>query len=229
MRVLKADIYLAFDMDGTLYDASDFAAEAFQIGVLKAGKVLNKSSIKPPDKEAVMKLVGCTTDEIYSSLFGTLSSEEQRVISDSCTESFAALISQGRGKLIAGVYETLEALYEEGFLLLTASNGRPEYVMAVLSRYNLKRLFAEPLLFCRGKLTDKGRILAAYKERMKDGDLLIMIGDRLTDRIAAKENGVPFIGCAFGHAGDREIRGERWIVNSFGEIPAAVKKICGEL
>jgi len=54
---------------------------------------------------------------------------------------------------------------------------------------------------------------------------LIMVGDRYTDLAAAKENGIPFIGCAFGHTGADEIEGEKYIVENFREIPEMLKKI----
>jgi phosphoglycolate phosphatase-like HAD superfamily hydrolase len=57
--------------------------------------------------------------------------------------------------------------------------------------------------------------------------MLIMVGDRASDRAAARENGVPFIGCAFGHAGDEEIAGERWIAPPVFRIPGSSGKSRG--
>ncbi len=55
--------------------------------------------------------------------------------------------------------------------------------------------------------------------------MFIMIGDRLSDLNAAKANETHFIGCAFGHAGDEEFKGEKYIVHSVNELENAIKQI----
>jgi len=106
-----------------------------------------------------------------------------------------------------------------------ASNGRPEYIDAVLASRSIGGFFTGPLV-CLGEcIADKAGIVAEYKKSVKAGSLLIMIGDRKSDLDAAASNDVPFIGCAFGHAGDDEIRGARWTVRSFHEIPTTVESI----
>jgi phosphoglycolate phosphatase-like HAD superfamily hydrolase len=52
-----------------------------------------------------------------------------------------------------------------------------------------------------------------------------MIGDRKSDIEAARDNGIPFIGCAFGHLGSTEIEHERWVARRFDEIPARIHDI----
>ena len=73
-------------------------------------------------------------------------------------------------------------------------------------------------------IKNKTDIIARYRD-LHPGRELIMIGDRYTDLAAAKENGIPFIGCAFGHAGADEIEGEKYIVDDFRDIPDMIKKI----
>jgi phosphoglycolate phosphatase-like HAD superfamily hydrolase len=56
------------------------------------------------------------------------------------------------------------------------------------------------------------------------GEFFIMIGDRASDRKAAEDNGIDFIGCSFGHGPD-ELSDTRWVAHSFNDIYGIVKEI----
>jgi kynureninase len=77
----------------------------------------------------------------------------------------------------------------------------------------------------RDNITDKTAIISYYLKNIPKKTRLIMIGDRYTDRIAASDNAIPFIGCSFGHAGVKEISGSKWIAEKFTDIPALIRKI----
>jgi len=217
--------YLAFDIDGTIYDATPIVADAFRNGIIRSGETLGKKDMLPPEKEAIINLLGTPADKIFNAFFPGLSREERSVVNNACNDSFVDLISGGGGRLIDGVYNVLENFYKDGCIILPASNGRREYVTTILKSCEIEKFFGAPMYFVEGDISDKSIILSLYKKRLSPHDILIMIGDRETDRKAALINNVPFIGCAFGHAGEDEIRGERWIAFSFREIPQIVNEI----
>jgi len=217
--------YLAFDIDGTIYDAAPIVADAFRNGVIRSGKALGRKDILPPEKEAIIGLLGTPTDKIFNTFFPGLSHEERSVVNDACNDSFVDLISDGGGRLMDGAYDVLENFHREGYVILPASNGRREYVATILKSCNIEKFFGVPMYFVGDNISEKRVILSLYKKRLLPEDILIMIGDREADRAAASVNNVPFIGCAFGHAGDSEIKGERWIAFSFREIPLLVNEI----
>ena len=221
----KKSTYIAFDMDGTIYDSAEIVVDAFREGIISASEKISRMDMAVPSHEEILRLVGLPAYEIYSRIFPQLSRRELDVVNNECNDSFVRIISAGGGALIDGAREVLEGFRHEGYKLLMASNGRREYIEAILNAHDIYSLFSGPLYFIGDDIPDKTDILALYLERLAGGDILIMVGDRESDRLAAIRNGVPFIGCAFGHVGDEEIRGERWIVQSFGEIPAAVKEI----
>ena len=217
--------YLAFDIDGTIYDAAPIVVDAFRNGIIRSGEALGRKDILPPEREAIINLLGTPTDEIFDTFFPRLSREERGVVNDACNDSFVDLISCGGGRLMDGAYDVLENLHRGGYVILPASNGRKEYVTTILKSCKIEKFFGAPMHFVEDGIRDKSEILPLYKKRLLPRDILIMIGDREADRIAASINNVPFIGCAFGHAGDNEIRGERWIAFSFSEIPRLVNEI----
>jgi phosphoglycolate phosphatase len=221
----KRKTYLAFDIDGTIYDAAPIVVDAFSSGIMRSSVMLGKTDMKPPEKDTILSLVGSPAEEIFSTFFPGLSPDELRVVGNACNDSFIDIISNGGGRLMEGAYEVLRDFHRDGYIILTASNGRREYVESILETNGIGIFFNSSLHFVEGDITDKRYILPLYKERLLPNDILIMIGDRESDRAAAYQNNVPFIGCAFGHAGDTEIQGERWIVHSFREIPQAVHEI----
>jgi phosphoglycolate phosphatase len=218
-------ISLAFDMDGTIYDSAAIVVEAFRDGIMEAAAKIGRADMPVPTRHQILSLVGLPAFEIYRRFFPQLEQGHLLAVSEACNASFVRLISAGGGGLMEGAGEVLRDFWRRGYRLLMASNGRREYIEAILKTHGIADYFDRPMHFVDEDIPDKSDILALYIRSFSPGELFIMVGDRESDRMAALNNGVPFIGCAFGHVGDAEIRGERWIVHSFGEIPAAVREI----
>ena len=217
--------YLAFDIDGTIYDCGDIIVNAFHEGIGQFMKEFPHYHLSVPEKESILSLVGMPTDLIFKRLFPDLKNSDYGLIEDHCTVSEIRLVRRGGGRIFEGAYETLEKLYDDKYKLLVASNGRRAYIEAILSTYRLTGFFKEPLIVVNEKnIKNKTDIIKYYNDNISRGEALIMIGDRGSDRIAAVENSIPFIGCSFGHAGGEEIDSP-WIAESFSDIPDLVKKI----
>jgi phosphoglycolate phosphatase-like HAD superfamily hydrolase len=134
----------------------------------------------------------------------------------------------GGGTLIEGVHKTLEKLFKEGYTIITASNGRLEYIEAILSATGISKYVSLPIITIDGIIKTKSGIVKYYKDNIANDHLLIMIGDRTSDRVAAADNGIPFIGCNFGHGGEGELAGTRWIAGAFEDVYDIIKKIEAE-
>ena len=225
---IERKVYLAFDVDGTIYDSESIVVEAFKSGIVDTARSLGRNDIPVPERHAIMGLVGMPTGSIFKTFFPMLNAEELTLLGNSCNAAFVRLIQSGGGNLIAGAYETLSALYEGGYILLPASNGRRAYVESIFESNKIDNFFANAPCYVEDDIYNKGIILSIYKKRLNDNDLMIMIGDRRADSEAARENGIPFIGCSFGYMGDSEVSREKWVVNSFYEIPAVVKELEGK-
>lgn len=223
--------YLAFDIDGTIFDAGNIVVEAFELGVKNYIKYTDNENIDIPKQSEIVKLLGLTMDNIFISLYPKLTKSERVCLIDYCTDAFVLLIKQKKGEIFDDVVEVVSALKKEGFYLVTASNGKREYVKAVLETYDLIDKFENIMFFPEETLEsglfleNKTDVVRAYLDNLVDDGNLIMIGDRYTDREAAENNNISFVGCAFGHVGSKEIEDCKWIINSFNEIPSVVDKI----
>ena len=217
--------YLAFDIDGTIYDCGDIIVDAFREGIGQFMKEYPHYHLSVPEKESILSLVGMPTDLIFKKLFPGLEDSVYGLIENHCTASESRLVREGGGRIFEGVYETLRKLHDDNYILLVASNGRRPYIDAILSTHRLAEFFKKPMVVVNDKtIKSKTDIIKHYKDNVSMDELLIMIGDRSSDRVAAIENSIPFIGCSFGHAGDSEIDSP-WIAESFPDIPDLVKKI----
>ncbi len=216
--------YLAFDIDGTIFDCSDFIVQAFQDGILRFEEQCS-NSIKVPSKERIVSVLGQPTDSIFQELFPGLTELETQRINDLCTISLTEMINNGGGSLFDDVYSMLEKFHREEYVLLIASNGRIEYIEAILKSNDLMKFFPEPIIAINGKVENKTDIVKYYRENVSKNNLIIMIGDRDSDRLAAGNNNIQFIGCVFGHADKTELEGAKWIAHEFGSIYKIVKEI----
>ncbi len=222
---MNKNIYLAMDIDGTIYDAGDILEESFSDGIescIKSGRV---PDLNFPSKEDIVKTLGLTLSEIFIQLFPSLEKDNRDELSSICTGNLVNMIRARRGLLIEGVEETVPELSESGYHMLVASNGVKSYVEAILETYDLRKFFSPPFVYPEGEIDDKTGVVEFYCSNLKDADLIIMVGDRFTDLEAARENNIPFIGCAFGHAGTAEMEGEKYIIHSFDELPAMVRRV----
>ncbi len=107
------------------------------------------------------------------------------------------------GRLFEGVVELLDTLNRSGFQLWICSNGSPEYISLALKSTKIEKYF-HGILSSRG-YEGKEQILS---EKMKDAvsENIILVGDRLSDLVAAQKNGFPFIGAFYGYGSIEEQR-----------------------
>ena len=224
MKVNEKSIFLAFDIDGTIYDAGDIIEESFRLGIESISEKWEGKTLHIPTREEITVTLGYPLNEITMMLSPYLEEHERNELSLIWTVNLVKMIKEKKGNLIEGVEETVKILNSMNYHMLVASNGARDYVEAILDTYNLKRFFSEPFIYSEGAVKNKTDIIDMYL-KLNPGIEIIMIGDRYTDLAAARENGVPVLGCAFGHAGADEIEGEKYIVNSFSEIPEILKKI----
>lgn len=216
-------IQIAFDIDGTVFDCSDILVPAFADGIKNFAEENPLKNIKVPEHSAIVATLGMPTDLIFETLFPQLSKNDCLQINYLCVHQLAVMVKAGGGFLYDGVVDVFNELSRAGYKLVIASNGKLEYIEAILQYYNLLNLVQRPIVVLNETITSKGLILKEYIAHFSGST--IMIGDRSSDIDAAAFNSVPFIGCVYGHAGNTEISGAKYIVHNFYEIPSAIKEI----
>ena len=202
---------LAFDLDGTIYDCKDIIVDAFRQGIAEFIQYSHKN-IKIPDKDKIISKA--MLDENVS---------KWQNINEYCTKALVEMVNNGGGEIFDEVTPILRKFHSEGYGIFVASNGNINYIEAILKSNKLDYYFSQPIISLNIK--DKTEIVKYYKDYICNDKLLIMIGDRESDKIAAWDNNIPFIGCSFGHADGIELQGVKWIATKFSYIYAFVKKI----
>ena len=127
----------------------------------------------------------------------------------------------GLARAYPGVEESLRKLRRLGYKIYLCSNARREYTDLVLGQIGLLPLFDGTPEGRDG--WDKPQLLAHILETERPG-AAVMVGDRHFDRTAARENGVPFVGCLYGLF-PAEVTGADAEVKSAGELPEAIERL----
>jgi len=222
------NIYLAFDIDGTIFNAGTILLTAIEQGSEKLKVSRPDLNLRTPTMQEITSTLGYPLPEIFRMLYPELDAEGRRLYAEIWTENLVKLILAREGELIECADRIIPELHAEGCTMLVASNGARAYVEAVRAAYDLKQYFADPFLYAEDGYGTKSGIVKEYMKVLVPGTF-IMIGDRITDLDAARDNSIPFIGCAFGHAGIEEIGGERYIVHGLDKIPAMIERIIADL
>lgn len=215
MSITPHPAWVAFDIDGTLYDSSAVLVPAYERGI-----ATYDSRIPVPSLAQITALVGRPNWEILATLFPLLDEHQRNELERAIMDALAQLVRTGQGALYPGCVEMLTVLRESGRQLIAVSNGRQAYLDAVFACYDFAPLFKPLRTLDSERLTAKAELLRAYMDvHAIAADDVIMVGDRTGDLRAAEAVGCSFIGCLFGYASEAELGGQRLTVRALGEIP----------
>lgn len=212
--------WVAFDVDGTLYDSSAVLVPAYEraLACLVADHGL-AASLPLPALDQITALVGRPNLEILAALYPELPLERRARLDVLIARELSALVRAGGGRLYAGALDLVSDLRARGRRLVAISNGNHEYLEAVFACYDLARWF-EPLRSLQSEgLGSKAELLGEHlaRHRIAPGEI-VMVGDRSGDRDAARAVGCSFVGCLFGYASERELGEEPLTIRSLSEL-----------
>ncbi len=191
-KKLTADGIL-FDLDGTLWDATS-ATEAAWREVLAAHPALRPA--ESLDRDGIRRHMGMTNESLAGVFFPDLPKDEaMALIGESCRIENDLLAGRG-GTPYPGEEETLRLLRHRGFRLFVVSNCQDGYIETFLSFHGTGGLI-EGYAASGGSGRTKGEsirdLIGAFGLSSP-----VLVGDTSHDLAGAKENGIPFIYCAYG-------------------------------
>ena len=204
---------IIFDLDGTLFRTETVDVEAFN-------KALSINGFKPWREQHILELIGLTLDRICESLIGAENPDMLRKLKEDIIRYEEEVIHTS-GQLYSGVKEFLNRLKERGFTLCICSNGNEEYVKAIANKFDFDSLFEE--IWFEKKEYSKSQAIAVLKEKFA-ADSFIMIGDRLCDITAAKENQGISIGVSYGF-GKAEVHLADYVAHNIGEVEDIIMEV----
>lgn len=192
---------IILDVDGTLWDYTDSAAEAWNQAIRENSDLnLHITGAK------LKKLFGKTMDEIYSELLPELPREEQYRLGKLCYEYEDRMLAATPGIPYDKVPETIHLLSQKIDFFIV-SNCQCGYIENFMKATGLTPYIKDHLCFGETQVSKGQTILQLMKRNKLESP--VYVGDTIGDYNACKEAGIPFIFAEYG----------------FGSVPQAEKKI----
>ncbi|MBE7438387.1 MAG: HAD family hydrolase [Spirochaetales bacterium] len=209
---------ILFDIDGTLFSSESIIHEIYQQEFRRHRK-LHGVPAEIPSLESIVAQIGKPVVEIFAALAPDLAISARQQISGRILRALVHDIESGKGLHYPGGLLTVRTLHQAGIKLHAASNGRKEYIEAILRSAGMEGSFA-PIRAVDGlEIHNKDELVATI---LRENNLLpgqcLLIGDRESDRQAAEKNRIPFIACSFGHGDAREHRGAVAVLRELPEL-----------
>lgn len=180
-----------FDLDGTLWDASENVAKSFNIALEKMS-VSKRISV-----EDMRGAMGKTLEQIAHIFFDCIDPERAVDIMRRCTDYENMYIRSCGGILYPGLEKTLAELKKAGWFIGCVSNCQSGYIEAFLDFHRLSSLFDDTE--CWGNTSHlKADNIRLVIERNAI-DRCVYVGDTMGDFLSAKEAGAEFIHSAYGY------------------------------
>jgi len=215
---------LLFDLDGTLFETGEFAIPAF-IKTFERLQSQGRYSGPIPTAEAIVSTFGMVMDDLWHQLIPDAHPNVLLEAGNILVDEEVALLQSGVGNLYEGVVETLRRLKDSGKRLYVASNGGERYVKAVVHYKGLDDLIS--YAYTAGEFATRrkeelvARILTDIGTKRA-----IMVGDRQSDVVAGKTNGLPVIGCDFsGFGAVTELSNADYVIRKFTELLDVMEKL----
>ncbi len=208
---------VVFDLDGTLNQTHLYSVKAQRCALEAMG--VNSDSFS---NERLIACLGKRGEDYARELLPDRPIEdihrllaleiewENRIIHENCA-------------CYEGIVSSLKRLKEAGYLTGVCSNSKIAYIQMVLNALEI-----DALIDVRQELIEgltKADTLRLLLERIKP-DRAVMVGDRIYDMEAARNNGIPFIGCLYGYAPEEVMSADVKVITG-ADIFDAVKALIG--
>jgi phosphoglycolate phosphatase len=180
---------IIFDLDGTLWDASETVARAFNDSIKEIGFDISLSSLE------IRNFSGMKMDDIFSQHFSFIPKEKLQIFEDNYSTREKKYLNESGGKLFPNIRATLEKL-SKNYRLFIVSNCLSGYIESFLDYYDLNPYFDDFECFGNGGLPkdENIRIIVTRNDLQNP----IYIGDTIWDKESSDKAGVDFIYAAYG-------------------------------
>jgi len=180
---------LIFDLDGTLWDATDSYIAAWNAAILKFGL---PRTISRSDLESRM---GLEAKIVYEHIFPAQTSTEQKQIARLVSQMQDKLLPEMGGKLYPGVKEGLMALSRQ-YKLFIVSNCPENTVADFINWTGIKSIICDYETHGRTHKSKADNIRLIMERNNLQNP--VYIGDTFSDLKASKAAGIPFCYVSYG-------------------------------
>ncbi|SDJ97283.1 HAD hydrolase-like protein [Sediminibacillus albus] len=206
---------LIFDMDGTLFQ-TDRILEVSLDDTFDHLRSLNKwDTVTPIDK--YREIMGVPLPKVWETLLPNHSIEVREHTDAYFLERLVENIGHGKGALYPNVKEVFRYLKENHCTIYIASNGLTEYLKAIVSYYNLDNWVTETFSIQQIESLNKSDLVESIIKKHSITNAAV-VGDRLSDINAARNNGLISIGCNFDFAREDELSQADMVIDDLMEL-----------
>lgn len=199
---------LLFDLDGTLWDATENITMSWNIAIQEFDQLKNRNI----SAEELQSVMGLPMDEIAEKLFSELPKEMQLKVLDKCCEVENKYLAQHGGTLYPMLNATLAMLYKKCKLCIV-SNGQAGYIQSFLKAHKLERYFTDIQNWGDNKVSKGENIkLVIHRNNIKKA---AYIGDTAGDAAAANMAGIDFIYARYGFG---DVKEYAYAINEFMDL-----------
>ncbi|ADE72652.1 MULTISPECIES: HAD family hydrolase [Priestia] len=213
---------LIFDMDGTLFQ-TDKILEMSLDDTFNHLRTLNQWDTSTPiDK--YREIMGVPLPKVWEALLPTHSDEIRKYTDDYFLKRLVENIRNGKGALYPNVKEIFSFLKENNCSIYIASNGLKDYLEAIVDYYELNNWVTETFSIQQIQTLDKGNLVKTIIKKYGIKSAAV-VGDRLSDINAAKDNNLLAVGCNFDFAQADELAQADVVIDDLIELKTIVLKI----
>lgn len=198
---------IIFDVDGTLWDATERIAEAYTV-ILKQEKIENKVITA----EMLGSVMGLLNEDIAATLFPELAYEKRMRLIEACCEFECTYLRKHGGKLFPHVEDILKKLSAE-YPLYIVSNCQDGYIEAMFAVHGLQKYFKDYECSGRTGMPKFENLKSIVKRNHLQQP--VYIGDTKTDQTSCQKVGIPFVYASFGFGEADEFAAK---VDTFSEL-----------
>ncbi|MEC1550107.1 HAD hydrolase-like protein [Bacillus rugosus] len=130
----------------------------------------------------------------------------------------------GKGALYPHVEEMFSYLKNNNYSIFIASNSLIEYLKAIVSFYQLDRWVTETFSIQQIHTLNKGDLVNSIVQKYGIQHAAV-VGDRLSDINAAKDNGLLAIGCHFDFAKEEELAQADFVIHDLIELKTLLREM----
>jgi phosphoglycolate phosphatase-like HAD superfamily hydrolase len=206
---------IIFDMDGTLFQTN-------KILELSLDDAFNNLRSKdqwngPTPIEKYREIMGVPLPKVWEALLPDHSVETREQTDAYFLERLIENIKNGKGALYPNVEEVFSFLKENNYSIYIASNGLTDYLEVIVSYYNLDAWVKETFSIQQIQSLNKADLVKKIIDKYNITNAAV-VGDRLSDIKAAKDNGLVSIGCNFDFSQKDELAQADIVIDSLIEL-----------
>ncbi|MGE6893949.1 HAD hydrolase-like protein [Priestia flexa] len=212
---------LIFDMDGTLFQTD----KILELSLDDTFNHLRSLSLWDTDTpiDKYREIMGVPLPKVWEALLPNHSNEVKKQTDSYFLERLIDNISSGKGALYPNVKEVFSYLKKNNYSIYIASNGLVDYLQAIVNYYDLDKWVTETFSIQQIQTLDKGDLVQTILKKY-DIKNAAVVGDRLSDINAAKDNGLIAIGCNFDFAQASELAQADFVIDELIELKTILPK-----